>query len=187
MIYYNSSPLHPNENIPSPAHRTSKKSSDPFYLKNDQNQTKHVNEDLQKKKSSDLKHKSSHSKKHKKDKSNKTKKLKDIDIDLLTEDPNLTSEPIIQNGSQHFEELVTPMEENPKSAMSFVTDLLEELDPVKSNQKIETETELAIAVDSSMDVNVSPEAFADLLAGGGLKFKKKTEIPNDVDVKKVFY
>jgi hypothetical protein len=99
-------------------------------------------------------------------------------MDLLLEDP-----PITQNG-QHFEELITPCEDNPKSVANYMNDLLDELDPMKSVVEVEIEygEEPSTEVDSQLSVAV---LFADLLAGGELKFKKNMEIPNDVIVKKV--
>jgi hypothetical protein len=180
------SPLHPSENIPSPSHRTSKSknSGDPFYLKNDKNHCDTKNEIKDPPSASETKQKS-HNKKHKKDKSGKSsskKVVKGKDIDLLIEDQTIT-----QNGSQHFEELVTPMDDGlQKSVESYVDTFLEDLDPVKSsvNQKnvpiITSNTD-----DNEQSISISQEEFADLLAGGELKFKRKLEIPNDLDMKKV--
>ncbi|OXA50499.1 AP-3 complex subunit delta-1 isoform X2 [Folsomia candida] len=178
-------PLHPGENIPSPAHRISKQSGDPFYLK--MTKDKNHNCDIREEDSAKTTEKSH--KKHKKHgKSGKLKKTKGNDIDLLIEDPTQISQgTVTQNGSsQLFEELITPMEDNSKSVQDYVNNFLDDLDPITTPTTTDIQHDITPAEDSGRaSKNISSDEFADLLAGGELKFKKKLEIPNDMEVKKV--
>lgn len=128
-------------------------------------------------------------KKHKKHgKSGKLKKTKGNDIDLLIEDPTQISQgTVTQNGSsQLFEELITPMEDNSKSVQDYVNNFLDDLDPITTPTTTDIQHDITPAEDSGRaSKNISSDEFADLLAGGELKFKKKLEIPNDMEVKKV--
>jgi hypothetical protein len=192
-VFYNS-PLHPSESIPTPSHRSSKKSGDPNYLKNekaDNSLRKHSNDNEDSKtktKSSDSKHKSHH-KKHKKEKSSKSTKTSTTqshDIDLLEAEPGI--EVFALNGKEEHTENVfveDPVSEDmPKSVQSdFVDDFLEDLDPVKSgnNNNGDVSTKLEEVAEIASEP-ISAGDFVDLLAGGELKFKKRLEVPNENDM-----
>jgi len=177
--------LHPSESIPQPSHRPTKKSGDPYYLKNEpsnhtSSKTSRDTEDSKSKtKSSEHKHKSH--KKHKKNKSSKTANEND-EIDLLEAEP--PSDIVNMNGGgvdslSHLEE---PDAETESKPSDFVNDLLEELDPVKAgNNNNDDSTKLQSEKDLPTEV-MSPPDFADLLAGGELKFKKRLELPNETDM-----
>lgn len=175
------SPLHPSETIPSPAHRSAAKSSDPYYIKH-KGETANggavSKEPPTAKSSSEHKHKSHHHKKHKKEKSKKKSK----EIDLLIEEPS--QPPVSQNGNQGFEELITPMDDgsNARTIENYANNLLEDLDPVKGGNNNNGEPVEESEEGPSL---ISQDMFADLIASGDLKFKEKVEIPNDIPLIKV--
>lgn len=113
------------------------------------------------------------------------------EVDLLIEDPNDVPA-VNQNGRAQSDEatedipigdISTSNDKNAKNRADYVNDLLDELDPVKA-----VHNNNVVDVKLEETSGISNEQFADLLAGGELKFKKRIEIPadqNDLSFKKV--